>query len=112
MPPSRFLNADAARSRFATLADTYAGSLERGDPLADAAVDALHSSGHGRWWEVVSAALEGNEDAECPAEVKALLASLPPVPSTIEEETYERAAAFVERASDSAGLALTCAALM
>ncbi len=71
MATSRFLNAEEARARFGALADTYAASLERGDPIADATVEALHGLGHGRWWETVLAGLEQGVGAveNCPPEV-------------------------------------------
>jgi ER-bound oxygenase mpaB/B'/Rubber oxygenase, catalytic domain len=114
MPASRYLNADEARARFGPLADVYEASLTRGDPAADAAVEALHASGHGRWWDVVAAALDRGADAvpDCPPEVGALLASLPPVPSQGEQAVYEQATAAIRRTGESAGLVLTCAALM
>jgi hypothetical protein len=114
MAPSRYLNGEQARARFGTLADVYAASLDRGDPLADAAVEALHSFGHGRWWETVATLLEhpGEPPANCPSEVAALLASLPPAPSAATQARYDRGSAVVQRTGESAGLVLTCAALL
>jgi hypothetical protein len=109
MAPSRFLNGEQARARFGDLADAYAASLERGDPTADAAIDALHSLGHGKWWDTVLTLLEQGPEAvpDCPAEVSALLASLPAAPAAGEQATYERALAMIQATGESAGIVLT-----
>ena len=82
MVPSRFVNEAEARRRFGGLADVYAASLMRGDPLADAAIEALHVF-HGQWWPMTLQALEHGIDsvANAPPELRALLQSLSPVPS-------------------------------
>jgi hypothetical protein len=114
MAPSRYLNGEQARARFGTLADIYAASLDRGDPAADAAIEALHSYGQGRWWETVANLLErpGEIPSDCPPQVTALLASLPPAPSAATQARYDRGADVVQRTGESAGLVLTCAALL
>jgi hypothetical protein len=49
---------------------------------------------------------------DCPADVSALLASLPAAPAAGEQATYERALAMIQATGESAGIVLTCAALL
>lgn len=114
MFPSRFLNEQLATSRYGSLAETYAESLTRGDPLADAAIDSLHQLGHGAWWEAVQDALTQGPAAiaNLPPEVSALLGSLPPIPSEAEQALYEQATTAIVRTGDSVGIALQNAALL
>src|SRR6516165_9526103 len=79
MTPSRYLNADDAAARFGDLAQTYAASLMRADPAADALIEALHhTSHHGPWWSMVLAALSDGVESvpEAPAELRAFVAAL------------------------------------
>ena len=57
MSKSRILNGAEASRRHGVLAGTYAAAIMHADPLADAAVEALHPF-HGRWWPMVLKALE------------------------------------------------------
>ena len=113
MSKSRFLNGAEASRRHGVLAGTYAAALMHADPLADAAVEALHPF-HGRWWPMVLKALEEGIAAvpDAPSELAALIGSLPPEPNPEEWEKMERGSAAVARAGDSAGLVLQCASLM
>ncbi len=113
MTESRILNVAEASRRHGVLAGTYAAAMMHADPLADAAVEALHPF-HGRWWPMVLKALEEGIAAvpDAPPELAALVASLPPEPKPEEWEKMERGRAAVARAGDSAGLVLQCASLM
>ncbi|MEI7875714.1 MAG: oxygenase MpaB family protein [Alphaproteobacteria bacterium] len=113
MSQSRILNAAEASRRHGALAGTYAAAILHADPLADAAVEALHPF-HGRWWPMVLKALEEGIAAvpDAPPELAALIASLPPEPKPEEWEKMARGSAAVGRAGDSAGLVLQCASLM
>ena len=113
MSKSRILNGAEASRRHGVLAGTYAAAIMHADPLADAAVEALHPF-HGRWWPMVLKALEEGIAAvpDAPPELAALIASLPPEPTSEEREKMERGSAAVARAGDSAGLVLQCASLM
>ena len=55
MPPTRFVNAPAARARFGPLVDQLAGALTRSDPLGDEAMRALRRDG----WATLAPALRG-----------------------------------------------------
>src|SRR4051794_37825653 len=114
MVPSRYLNQDKASAQFGPLAEAYAASLSRGDPLADAAVEDLSALPHGRWWTVVLEVLDHGAASvpDAPASLQALLAGLPPAPSEAEWATIEQGAAAVMRTGDSAGLVMQCASLM
>ena len=57
MSKSRFLNGAEASRRHGVLAGTYAASIMHADPLADAAVEALHPF-HGRWWPMALKAVQ------------------------------------------------------
>lgn len=113
MSKSRILNGAEASRRHGVLAGTYAAAIMHADPLADAAVEALHPF-HGRWWPMVLKALEEGIAAvpDAPPELAALIASLPPEPKPEDREKMERGAAAVARAGDSAGLVLQCASLI
>jgi hypothetical protein len=113
MTPARFLNRAEAQLRFGALADSYAAALRQADPLADAAIEAMHVF-HGRWWPMTLRALEQGIDSveDAPAELRTLLASLPPPPSEQEWRWMEAGSAALARTGESAGLALQCAALM
>ncbi|TAJ42223.1 MAG: DUF2236 domain-containing protein [Reyranella sp.] len=113
MSKSRFLNGAEASRRHGVLAGTYAAAIMHADPLADAAVEALHPF-HGRWWPMVLKALEEGIAAvpDAPPELAALIASLPPEPTSEEREKMERGSAAVARAGDSAGMVLQCASLI
>ena len=113
MSKSRFLNGAEASRRHGVLAGTYAASIMHADPLADAAVEALHPF-HGRWWPMVLKALEEGIAAvpEAPKELAALIASLPAEPTPEEREKMERGSAAIARVGDSAGLVLQCASLV
>ncbi len=112
MSKSRILNGAEASRRHGVLAGTYAAAIMHADPLADAAVEALHPF-HGRWWPMVLKALEQGIAAvpDAPPELAALLASLPPEPKPEDREKMERGSAAVARAGESAGLVLQCASL-
>ncbi len=113
MSKSRILNGAEASRRHGVLAGTYAAAIMHADPLADAAVEALHPF-HGRWWPMVLRALEEGVAAvpDAPPELAALIAALPPEPTPEVWAKMERGRAAVARAGDSAGLVLQCAALM
>ena len=113
MSKSRILNGAEASRRHGVLAGTYAAAIMHADPLADAAVEALHAF-HGRWWPMVLKALEEGVAAvpDAPPELAALIASLPPEPKPEEWAKMQRGRAAVARAGDSAGLVLQCASLM
>ena len=113
MSKSRFLNGAEASRRHGVLAGHSAAAIMQADPLADAAVEALHAF-HGRWWPMVLKALEEGIAAvpDAPPELAALIAALPPEPTPEEWVKMERGAAAVARAGDSAGLVLQCASLM
>jgi hypothetical protein len=113
MSRSRFLNGAEASRRYGVLAGTYAASLMWDDPLADAAAEALHPF-HERWWQMVLKALEEGTDKvpDAPAELRALLASLPPEPTAEQWATMDLGNAAVARTGNSAGLVLQCASLM
>jgi hypothetical protein len=114
MIPSRYLRAQQASTRFGALAQTYAASLMRSDPPADALIEALRRTHRGTWWPVVLTALnDGVESAvDAPAELGAFVAALPPEPSPQDWELIEWGGAAVARTRFSAGRALHCAALM
>ena len=113
MTPTRYLNRAEASRRFGGLADLYALSLMRADPLADAAIEGLHVF-HDRWWPMTLQALEQGIDAvtDAPPQLRELLRSLPPLPTGAEWGAMQLGSAAVARAGESAGLALQCAALM
>jgi hypothetical protein len=113
MQPSRFVNGTEARRRFGALAEIYAASLTRADPLADAATEALHLF-HGQWWPMTLQALEQGIGAvaNAPPELRALLQSLPPAPTEEMWQSMEAGSAALARTGESAGIALQCAALM
>jgi hypothetical protein len=79
MVPSRFVPDDAARRRFGSRLDRYALFLTKGDPLADAAAEALAPLPRGARAGLVSLGLEGRSTGV--AALDALLASAcaPPV---------------------------------
>jgi hypothetical protein len=115
MTPSRYLHAQEASRRFGSLAQTYAASLTRSDPSADALIEALHHTHlHGPWWSLVLAALSNGIESvpEALAELRAFIAALPMEPTPEEWTIIEQGGAAVARTGDSAGLALQCAALM
>lgn len=113
MTKSRFLNGAEASRQFGVLAGHYAASLTWDDPLADAAVEALHGF-HGSWWPMVLKALdEGVEKvSDAPAELGALIASLPPEPTPEQWAAMAAGSAAVARTGNAAGLVLQCASLM
>jgi hypothetical protein len=114
MIPSRYLRAQEASARFGTLAQIYAASLMRSDPVADALIDALHRASGRAWWPVVLSAL--NDGIEPPgtgrAELRAFIAAVPPEPSAQERQLIEQGSAAVARTGFRAGRALQCASLM
>lgn len=113
MTKSRFLNGAEASRQYGVLAGTYAASLMWDDPLADAAVEALHTFEDG-WWPLVLKALDegGDKAPGVPVELAALIASLPPEPPAAEWAAMDAGVAAVARTGDSAGLVLQCASLM
>ena len=113
MSKSRFLNGAEASRRHGVLAGIYAASIMHADPLADAAVEALHLF-HGRWWPMALKALEEGIEAvpDAPPELAVLIASLPAEPTPQEWEKMDRGSSAIARVGDSAGLVLQCASLM
>lgn len=113
MSKSRFLNGAEASRQYGVLAGTHAASLMWADPLADSAAEALHAS-HGNWWPMVLKALDEGIDKVpgAPAELAALIASLPPEPTAEEWAAMDAGSAAIARSGDSAGLVLQCTSLV
>lgn len=72
--PTRYVNREAARRRYGDLADRYASFLVLGDPLADAAIEALEPLGRARSHALVRAALAAADPARVPDAPEALVA--------------------------------------
>ena len=114
MNPSRYLRAQEASAHFGTLAQIYAASLMRSDPVADGLLEALHRTHKGAWWPAVLGALDDRIEsvAGAPAELRAFIAALPPEPSPHDWDLIGQGSAAVARTRFAAGRALHCAALM
>jgi hypothetical protein len=112
--PSRYLRAEQASAEFGPLAQTYAASLMRSDPSADALIEALQRTHPGAWWSLVLTALNNGIASadDVPPELHAFIVALPPEPTASEWERIEQGGAAVARTRFSAGRALHCAALM
>jgi hypothetical protein len=114
MIPSRYLHAQQASTRFGPLAEIYAASLMRSDPVADALVEALYRTAGRAWWPVVLRAVNEETDSAggATAELRGFIAALAPEPSSQDWDLIERGSAAVARTGFRAGRALQCAALM
>lgn len=113
MTRSRLLNGAEASRRFGALSGTYAASLMWVDPLADAAAEALHPF-HERWWSIVLDLLERGDGgaSDTPAELRALIASLPPEPTAAQWAAMDAGSGAVARAGSRASVVLQCASLL
>jgi ER-bound oxygenase mpaB/B'/Rubber oxygenase, catalytic domain len=97
-PPTRYRNGAEADERFGLLARDYADALSRADPLADAALEAIHALGrHGAelFEQALSAGIDTVEDA--PPELQALFADLASPPFEVDHERIDRGARALGR---------------
>lgn len=111
--PSRFVQAEAARARFGPSIDRLASLLSVGDPLADAAVDALHDLPRAEGMALVDRAIaKGIADVpNAPPALRALFAELEHVPAWVDHDAIERGGELLFRVGFFGGLALATSLL-
>jgi hypothetical protein len=110
MTPSRFLNAEQARSTFdPALVDRLAVALTETDPVGDAIVDACRTMPGGSGMRAINTWLEGGE--RLPTQLAELLEPITDVPEWVDWERIQRASTTYWRAGLWTGLALNCASL-
>lgn len=106
MPPSRFVDDPRLRARYGARLDRFATFLERGDPLADAAVAALSTRAWPDRMAQIEAMLDGAPDGTLPRELVALREATQVLPVWLDPERAARGGAVFMRAGLLGGLVL------
>ncbi|MEM1414766.1 MAG: oxygenase MpaB family protein [Myxococcota bacterium] len=109
-PLARVHRASEARARFGPVADRLFAALERGDPLADRAVDALAGRREAGAWIRRGAA--GEALAEAPEPVRTFFADCRHVPAFVDEARARRGARVFFRAGMAGGITLGAKSLV
>jgi hypothetical protein len=106
--PSRYVRLEQARERFGSRVDRFGAFLTAGDPLADAAVEALAAYPTAARQSMVDRALDAGIDAvpEAPEALRALFAQLDHVPFWVDLERLDRGGRAFLRAGLLGGMVL------
>lgn len=106
--PSRYVRLDQARERYGTRVDRLGSFLMKGDPLADAAVNALAVHPAPVRQSMLDRALNEGIDAvpEGPDALRALFAQLDRVPFWVDPERLDRGGAAFLRSGLLGGMVL------
>jgi hypothetical protein len=106
--PSRYVRLEQARERFGSRVDRFGAFLTAGDPLADAAVEALAAYPTAARQSMVDRALDAGIDAvpEAPEALRALFAQLDHVPFWVDLERLDRGGRAVRPAGLLGGMVL------
>jgi hypothetical protein len=106
--PSRFLAASRARQRFGARVDELGAALSRGDPLADAVVEAFAALPPGQGTAMLERALGRGIDAvsDAPAPLRALFAALDEPPPWVDRDALSRGGEVLVRAGWLGGAVL------
>jgi hypothetical protein len=106
MPPARFLVDDRLRGRFGPRVDRLGAYLDRGDPLADAAVAELERLHPSRAHAVVGEALAGGDPPDAPDALRALASAVREPPFWWDPVASDAGAAFFRRSGVFGGIVL------
>lgn len=104
--PSRYVNVDDARRRFGDVADRLGGYFNAGDPLADAAVEALSALPTAQREALVERCLREGAGDDAPEALRALLAACERVPFWVDFDRCDRGGAMFLRTGLVGGLIL------
>lgn len=112
--PARFVHRDAARKRFGDRVDRFGAYLMEGDPLADAAVDALRAFPRPQRDAWVDAVLRHGPDGaqEAPEALRALAAAAWSVPLWVDFDRADRGGAAFLRGGILGGIVLGSGSLI
>jgi hypothetical protein len=112
--PTRFVHRDAARKRFGDRVDRFGAYLMEGDPLADAAVDALRAFPRPQRDAWVDAVLRHGPDGaqEAPEALRALAAAAWSVPLWVDFDRADRGGAAFLRGGILGGIVLGSGSLI
>ncbi len=112
--PARFVHRDAARKRFGDRVDRFGAYLMEGDPLADAAVDALRAFPRPQRDAWVDAVLRHGPDGapEAPEALRALAAAAWSVPLWVDFDRVDRGGAAFLRGGILGGIVLGSGSLI
>lgn len=105
-PPSRFVNLPAARARFGDRVDRLGTMFHRGDPLADAAADALAAMPVDLREVTLERALRQGCAPDDPEALRALLAQCERVPFWVDFARCDRGGAAFLKSGIAGGLIL------
>ena len=108
--PRRMKNAELARARYGDLPARLVPYLERGDALADAALEALRGSSAAEREAIIESAL--NDGGDVPAPLAALVAEARQVPFWLDERRLERAHEVFLRGGVLGGITLGLCSLV
>jgi hypothetical protein len=113
MIPSRFVNGEAARARFGDRVDRIAAYLMASDPLADALVETIETSGGQAYRDFEKAAARGIASLDRPPpSFRAFFAQTEHVPPWVDWETLDRGGEVLLRAGPLGGLVLATKSLV
>ncbi len=107
-PPTRFLHIAEARSRFGASIDRLGELLYKGDPLADATIEAFSRLPAGTGRRMLEEALRNgiSSVSGAPDALRALFAEVDHVPAWVDRDAIERGGELLFRAGWFGGLAL------
>jgi hypothetical protein len=108
MLPSRFLISADVRAKFGDRADRLGAYLTRGDPAADAVVEAIDAMPPGAGWDLFRRAAQTGigSTVDPPEAFKAFFDGVERVPMWVDWEALDRGAAVLMRAGPLGGIVL------
>src|SRR5579859_2993597 len=113
LPPTRYVNLDAARARFGDRVDRLVRYFFEVDAPGDAAVEAVTSQPQGHGWRVLNEALDrGIDSVHAPDALCALFAQVDRVPAWVDWDLIQRAGETLRRAGPLGGIVLGAKSLV
>jgi hypothetical protein len=113
LPPTRYVNLDAARAQFGDRVDRLVPFFFEVDATGDAAVEAIASLPQGHGWRIFNQALDQGVDAvNAPEALRAFFAQVDRVPAWVDWEVMERAGELLRRAGPLGGIVLGAKSLV
>jgi hypothetical protein len=113
LPPTRYVNLDAARARFGDRVDRLVRYFFEVDGPGDAAVESITALPQGHGWRVLNQALDhGVDSVRVPEPLRALFAQVDRVPAWVDWDLIRRAGELLRRAGPLGGIVLGAKSLV
>lgn len=110
--PARYVNLDAARSRFGSRVDRLGRHLWDSDTPADEVIVAIEEMGRAEGWRTVERGLCGERIDDAPRAIRDLIEEAAHVPAWLDWETCDRGGEILMRAGPLGGAVLGARSLV